>query len=488
MLDRFAEPSIGGPGSPEGLPPGWQETLDGLSDALASAELDRARLARNLERSATELGELLVEVEALRRARASAESTNLVRGEILATVSRAMQSPADAILGLTGLLRAGALLPTQRAYVDSVHGAAETLLAILNDVSDFSKLEAGTLPLEPIPFDLRVMVEDTARMLSGAVQAKGLALRFAWRPDAPRRVQGDPGRIRQILTSLVNDAVGRTDTGEVVVEVGRAAGSASGAVALIVEDTGAAIPPDLMAFLFEPFTRGDAYPSRNGGLPLAIARQLARLMGGELVAQAIPGGGTRFNATLPLERAEAEGPTLPPRPAVPIPSPVATRLLVVEADADARAAWSAIAESAGYEVSGLGDRNAVLEWLRGALDDDRPASVVVFSDHDVAGYEELGRTILAELAVERPSLVMLPAVGRPGDARRLNQAGFLAYLVKPVSPEDLREVLETIRRVPAAERHAVFLTRHSLAEARRDDRAEPDVLDATLRQLVPSDE
>jgi signal transduction histidine kinase len=197
--------------------------LEGLNVTLLDAQDERERLAAALKRATTELHELLVELDALRRARSAAESTNLVRGQVLATVSRTMRTPADTILGLIGLLRTGALMPTQRAYVDSVNGAAQALHGILNDVSDFSRLEGGTLPLEPIPFDLRVMLEDMATALSIQAQAKGLSLRLAWRPDAPRRVTGDPGRIRQVLASLVRDAIARIEQGEIVVEVARGA-------------------------------------------------------------------------------------------------------------------------------------------------------------------------------------------------------------------------------------------------------------------------
>ncbi len=487
MLDRLAEPLCGGFGSTDDLPPGWREALEGLRDAHTRAEADRERLAAGLERTTQELQELLVEVDALRRARASAESTNLVRGEILTTVSRAMRSPTDAILGLSGLLRAGALLPTQRSYVDAVHGAADVLLTILNDVSDFSRLEAGTLPLEPIPFDLRVMLEDAATVLTAPVQAKGLTLRFSWRPDALRRVTGDPGRIRQIVSTLVLDALVRTEEGEIVIEAGRiAGGDGPGAVVLVVEDTGMEIPADLIHSLFEPFNRGDTYPVRNSGLPLAIARQLARLMGGDLAAEALPNGGMRFVAVLPLPAADPEqapAPTLESRPAH---GASAGQVLIVESDPDARATWGAIAEAAGYDAAGVPDRHAVLERLRRELDAGRHVEVVVFSDHDAEGYEELGRTILADLAGDRPSLVMLPAVGHPGDVRALRQAGFMAYLVKPVSPADLREVLETIRRVPPPDRHTIFLTRHSLAESRVV--ALSAELEATLQPLQPAEE
>src|SRR5258706_2982224 len=246
-------------GSLDAVPPAWRALLEEVGDAVTHAEQERERMRLAMERTGTELRELLVELDALRRARVTAESTNLVRGEILATVGRTMRTPADAILGLTGLLRTGALLPTQRAYVDAVHGAAEALRGILNDVSDFSSLEAGTLPLEPIQFDLRVMVNDMAAALSTQADAKGITLRFAWRPDAPRRVLGDPGRIRQVVTTLVADGLIRVQRGEIVVEVGRGKLGREGGVRFAVEDTGPASPGDLLPTLFEPFGRGDVY-------------------------------------------------------------------------------------------------------------------------------------------------------------------------------------------------------------------------------------
>jgi two-component system sensor histidine kinase/response regulator len=484
VLDRLTEPLLRTFGSLDSLPQEWREALDALRDSSARAEQERESLIRGLERSTTELRELLVEVDALRRARATVESTNLVRGEILATVSRAMRSPTDAILGLSGLLRSGALLPTQRSYVDAVHGAADALLAILNDVSDFSRLEAGTLPLEPIPFDLRVMLEDTALGLDAPVQAKGLALRFSWRPDALRRVLGDPGRIRQIITALVLDASMRTEKGEIVVEVGRGPQcDGQSTVALVVEDTGARVPADLMHSLFEPFNRGDAYPTRNSGLPLAVSRQLARLMGGDLTAEAIPAGGMRFTAILLLPAAEPDVvPALEARAVAPA-AVVPAEVLIVEADPDARAAWGAIAEAAGYHASGIASRDGVLDRLQQERDEGRGMAMVLFSDHDADGYDALGRTILTELAGDRPALLMLPAVGHPGDVRKLRQAGFLGYLVKPVSLTDLKEVLETILRIPPTERHTVFLTRHSLAEARLGAARESDLDDLSFEPV-----
>lgn len=490
MLDRLADPLLRAFGSLEALPPTWREVLEGLGQTLAKADSERDRLSKALERTTTELHELLVELDALRRARAVAESTNLVRGEILSTVSRTMRTPADAILGLAGLLHTGALLPTQRAYVDAIQGAGEALRGILNDVSDFSRLESGTLPLEPIPFDLRVMVEDMTAAQSAHAEAKGLALRLAWRPDTPRRVTGDPGRIRQVLTALIKDGLNRIERGELVVEV--APGTMripSGGVRFAVEDSGPAIPADLLSTLFEPFSRGDAYPGRDGGLALPIAHHLARLMGGELDASNVEGSGTRFALTLPLPPVEMISQVSTSAFTIAeLPSPGApvTGVFVVEADADMRAGWTAVAAAAGFQTSGFANRDdAVAELIRRAVA-GHPVSMVIFSDHDALGYDGVGRTILNDERLGRPALIMLPAVGNAGDARRLREAGFCGYLVQPVAPSDLREVLEMLRRTPRGVWTGSFLTRHTLAEARRGGDVAEAELDATLGALTVS--
>jgi signal transduction histidine kinase/CheY-like chemotaxis protein len=485
VLDRLGDPLLRAFGSLDALPTAWRELLDGLNQTLADSAQERDRLSLALARASTELQELLVEVEALRRARASAESTNLVRGEILATLSRTMRTPADTILGLTALLRGGALQPTQRAYVDAVQGAGEALRSILNEVSDYSRLESGTLPLEPIPFDLRVMIEDMACALSSLAEAKGLALRMAWRPDTPRRVLADPGRIRQVLTALIRDGLNRMERGEVVLEVGRGTMRApGGGVRFTVEDSGPGIAADLLPMLFEPFTRGDAYPGRDGSLALPIAHHLARLLGGELAAASVEGAGMRFSLSLPLPLVDGSADVPLPTEAEPVPHQAALGLMVVDADPDQRAGWAQVADAAGFRAVGIGNREDAIEELLKRAREGRPVAMVLFSDHDADGYDAIARRIHSEPELGQPALIMLPAVGNPGDARRLREAGFRGYLVKPVAPADLREMLEALRRMPAGVWTGTILTRHALAEARRGGGVRDEDLEATLGALA----
>lgn len=488
MLDRLGDPSPSHDDNVlEPLPPHWKELVDGLRDQLARLSEQRDWLARALERTSTEMREQLIELEALRRARSAAESANLVRGEILATLSRTMRTPADGLLGLVRLLRLGPLQPSQRAYAEAVHEAAEVLRSILNDVSDISRLESGTLPLEPIPFDLRVMLEDLTVALDGVAGLKGVGLRLILRPDTPRRVTGDPGRLRQVISALVQDGLSRMAQGEIVIEVGEDPARPPGrGIRIVVEDNGPAIPDDLMPTLFEPFVRGDAYAHREGALGLPIAKQLAHLMGGDLAVENPPGSGTRFTLRLPLSRLASET-SLAPVESVDQQVPTSALpglLLVVDADPSQRASWATIAEAAGFRATGCAGWEEALSELRRVAAVGRTAAIVVFSDHGAEDYVQVGRDIVAEEALGKPALLMLPAVGNPGDARRLMEAGFRGYLVKPVTPVDLREALETLRRLPRSTWHRLFITRHYLAEARRGRGVGEEELEASLGHLA----
>ena len=434
------------------------------SRALPPGNEERERLRRELERTADELREQMVELDALRRARAAAESANMVRGEILSLVVRSMRTPADALLGLAGILRTGALLPTQRAYVEALQEASETLRTILNQVSDFSRLESGTLPLEPIPFDLGLMFEDLAGGLAERAHSKGVELRRS-APGSGRRVVGDPGRVRQIVSAVVDYEVRRLEGGTISLEVQPASFPVEGGGLLVrIQDSGPPIPEDFLPSIFEPFGRGDIVMSSQDGLGLTIARHLARLMGGDLVVENVPGSGSRFSLRIPLAEVEAQatpgGALVPALPTTSMPG----TLLLVERDPALRSAWSAVAEAAGYRPTALESRAEALAEL-GLRGEGGKVDVVMFSDHDAEGYDEIGRSI-QQNGNDAPALIMLLAAGYPGDARRLMEAGFRGYLVKPVAPADLREALEILRRTPRARWEGLFITRHSLAEGR----------------------
>ena len=251
----------------------------------------------------------------------AAEQAAIANREFLATTSHEVRTLMSGVTGMTTLLLDTPLDDEQREFVDTIRASSGALLAVINDVLDFSKMEAGMLALEHEPFELRPAVEETLRMVAQQSAAKGLEL--AWRvdPDVPETVRGDAARVRQVLLNLLSNAIKFTDHGHVRVRVSPAAADASGpadapadgpaALAFTVEDTGVGIAADRLDAIFEQFEQADASTARTHGgtgLGLAICRRLVQMMGGEMSATSVPGEGSTFRFTVAEQGPAAQGP------------------------------------------------------------------------------------------------------------------------------------------------------------------------------------
>ncbi len=428
----------------------------------------------------------------LERSLAEAREVAQAKGDFLATMSHEIRTPMNGVIGMTNLLLQHDLPQESRHMVELIRQSSQTLLALINDTLDYSRLEAGRMPVELLDFDLRVTLDQVAGVLHPLADEKKLRFETRVNSVVPSRLQGDPGRLRQVLLNLGANAVKFTEHGSVQVKVERELEDDNRVTLMFrVTDTGPGIEPEAIPHLFEPYTQTDASVARRyggSGLGLAIARRLVDAMGGELGVESQPGQGSTFWFRLKLEKQPVVvGSTYMP------PAEVALRgvhLLIADGNpgdreplADVLTAWGCVVERAenGPEA---------LRKVREAAGRGAPYAVAVLDRHlEGLDGEELGQAIRADSDLDATRLVMITNVGRPGDGGRVKAAGFAAYLMKPLEPAQFYEALGEILHpghatTPQVERSLV--TRHSLAEARRGKLRLLLVDDDPINQLVTS--
>jgi PAS domain S-box-containing protein len=399
--------------------------------------------------------EEIVQVRTLElvEARQRAEEASRAKSTFLANMSHEIRTPMNAILGFAQLLRRdGALAPGHRAYVETILRSGEHLLALINDILEMSRIEAGSVKLHPELVDLHAFFAGIRDMFALAAEGKALALRFERPAEVPRWATTDAGKLRQVLVNLIGNAVKFTTSGEVRVTIGIADPSASregalrpreGEVTLAVEvrDTGPGISADAQARIFRPFVQADAGRRVGGtGLGLAISREFVRLLGGEIRVSSEVSVGSSFSFTVPIELSAPalHASAAPPRHASRLsPGQVPRRILVVDDDATNRDLLLQLLGRIGFLVRTASDgRDA-----RAVVDAWQPDLVLMDLRMPGEGGLEATRRIRARQAASAPRIVALSASAFAEDRAEALDAGADAFLAKPFREEDLLEAL-----------------------------------------------
>jgi signal transduction histidine kinase/DNA-binding response OmpR family regulator len=445
-----------------------QKAREGLENRVVERTRELMEINRKMQ---LEIAERKRAEEEFRQAKQAAEEANQAKSRFLANMSHEIRTPMNGVLGMINLLLDTPLTPEQREYAATVHSSADSLLTIINDILDYSKIEAGKLDFEILDFDLRTMVEEAMDLVRIRANPKGLHLACLIQHDVPSLLIGDPGRLRQVLINLVDNAVKFTQKGEVLLRVSlEEEDDAQATLRFAIRDTGIGIPQDRMNRLFHSFSQVDASTTRKyggTGLGLAISKSIVEKMGGRIRVESEEGKGSTFWFTAvfgkqPVGRKASPGVFEDIR---------GRRILVVDDNATNRLVLREQLSSWGCLPDDATNGREALAKLRAAVQAGDPFLVAIL-DMEMPEMDggALGREIKEDLDLRPTILVLLSSSGRRGDAKRMEEIGFAAYLTKPVKSAQLRDCLALAigsKSATAGTPSLPIITKHSVVEARK---------------------
>ena len=386
---------------------------------------------RSLETSSSEL----------RLAIETAEAASRAKSEFLANMSHEIRTPMNGVIGMTDLLKRSALSARQQRLVETISGSANTLLKIINDILDISRIEAGNTELDIHDVDIRHCVQGAVSLFADQFRANAVELTLYIADEVPELVHGDGGRIRQICVNLLGNAIKFTQKGEVALRLTsepEVDGQAN--IHFEFKDTGIGISTDVMSRIMKPFAQGDSSISRRfggTGLGLSISQHLVAMMGGSLNMTSAPGIGTTVSFTIPLQVATTVKPVRADRTQL-----IGHRILVVDDHATNREIMTSYLSRAGVVVDTAASAEAAMEMLLNSTAGSQGYSVMIADliMPDVNGIELIGQ-VRAIAALEHLNIVMLTSMNWKGDAGMVRKLGITELMIKPVSWNELLDAV-----------------------------------------------
>lgn len=409
--------------------------------------------------------------EDLQKALKAVDDANRSKADFLANMTHELRTPMNGIIGMTGLLFDTPLNEEQEDYLITIQKSADSLMSIVNDILDFSKIESGKLEIEEFDFNLTASLDEMVQVPAAKAQEKDLEFIYQVASDVPSFLQGDPGRLRQVIMNISDNAVKFTEKGEVVIRVKLEDETTTHVkIRFVIMDTGIGIPNIEKARLFKAFHQVDASVTRRyggTGLGLAISKQLVEQMGGEIGVESKMNEGSTFWFTIPFKKQL----NIHRKALIKQDDIIGKRILLVDDNKTSLEVLQSCCESWGCMVDVAQNGEVALSLMRAVYKAGAPYDLVVIDLQmpEMDG-EEIGRTIKTDSALKDTAMIMISPSGMRGDASRMKQIGFAGYLTKPIRQSQLYDCVVTVLGLKKQGLDAPdqsIVTRHRIHEERK---------------------